>query len=66
MASPCSLALALTALAVAGCNNDPLKKVPVRGVVTFDEGSCPAPGRVVFLTDRGRRGVAQSPRVRRL
>lgn len=46
---------------IAGCNNDPLKKVHVSGVVTFDGQSCPDSGRVVFSPVEIPEGLPRRP-----
>lgn len=47
--------------ACGGCSPDPLQKVPVRGVVTFDGQACPAPGRVTFSPIEAREGMPKRP-----
>lgn len=50
-------------IALPGCENDPLKKVQVRGTVTFDGGPCPEAGRVTFSPIEIPEGLPKRPAV---
>lgn len=57
--SRCTIvAIALIAL---GCQDDPLAKVRVHGIVTFDGGPCPAAGRVTFSPIEVANGAPRRP-----
>lgn len=45
---PALVAGFFVAFSLVGCGNDPLQKVQVKGVVTFDGGECPESGRVTL------------------
>lgn len=58
------MALAISACTILpGCENDPLKKVQVRGTVTFDGGPCPEEGRVTFSPVEIPEGLPKRPAI---
>lgn len=51
----------VTLVMTAGCGGHGLPIVPVRGVVTFDGGACPAPGTVTFTPIEVAEGLPSRP-----
>ena len=54
-------AMALVTLQFAGCQRSEYPLVQVSGTVTFDGGSCPAPGNVTFQPLEIREGLPKRP-----
>lgn len=59
---PKSFAVLLLVVAALGCRDSHLpERVPVRGVVTFDGGPCPATGSLRFLAVEAKEGLPRRP-----